>query len=162
MRSNFAPDLHYIFIPEPHKDGAYHFHGLLADTGDMVFSDSGRVVKDGKAYKRCKSNAECPVIYNLDNWKFGFSTATVVRSNCKCVSYLTKYITKDLCQIADNRHRYLASRNLSRVKKECLNIPCEEIEEFIKNQYVCNNVEYDKSLSIPAAGQLVRYMTVKK
>ena len=79
--------------------------------------------------KNC-NNADLPIIYNIANWKFGFSTATKVQSNAKCVSYMTKYITKDLCVIAQKRRRYLASNNLDRVEREYLNIPRDQIDNF--------------------------------
>ena len=41
QRRSYAQDLAYIFVPEKHKDGAYHFHGLIANVGNMKFVDSG-------------------------------------------------------------------------------------------------------------------------
>ena len=91
-----CPNLKYLFVPEMHKDGAFHFHGLIANADGLTYSDSGRVAIGNKAYKRTKENQHFPTIYNLDNWKYGYSTATAVVSSCKSASYICKYITKDL------------------------------------------------------------------
>lgn len=162
IRSRYAPDMKYILIPEPHKDGAYHFHGLFADCDGLTFVDSGRVVDKGKARKRTKNNSDLPTIYNIENWKFGFSTATKVQSNAKCVSYMTKYITKELCIVAENRRRYLASKNLDRVVREVLNIPTSEIDALIENAYMNGSVDFAKTQTIPEAGQKIQYITLKK
>lgn len=162
FKSRRAPDLKYILIPEPHKSGAYHFHGLLANVPDGFFQDSGRVFVNKKAYKRTKSNSDFPWIYNLPSWNFGWSTATKVVSNAKCVSYMTKYVTKELCQIAFNKRRYLSSTNLDRVVKEYLNLPVNQIDDFIIDSYVNDRVDYEKTQTIAEAGQQIRYITIKK
>lgn len=94
-----CPDLHYIFVPERHKDGAFHFHGLLASCEGLEFVPSG-VQQNGKD------------VYNISGYKLGFSTATMVKDSFKAGGYVCKYITKDLCQVSKGRKRYWASRNL--------------------------------------------------
>ena len=98
----------------------------------------------------------------MSAWTYGWTTATKVVSNAKCVSYMTKYITKELCQVAENKRRYLASTNLDRVVKEYLNLPLEQIDNFIIKAYVNDLVDYEKTQNIPIAGQSVRYITLKK
>ncbi|CAJ0600683.1 unnamed protein product [Cylicocyclus nassatus] len=100
QRKRYAPDLQYLFVPERHKDGAWHFHGLVAQCGAIKFSDSGH--KDGKN-----------IIYNLGGWKYGFSTVTAVRDYHRCARYIGKYVTKELECIDLGRHRYIRSLNLS-------------------------------------------------
>lgn len=100
QHSRFAPDLKYLFVPEQHKSGAWHFHGLISDVGDMVFADSGHTTKTGQ------------VIYNFSGWRFGFSTATSVTDTSRVSGYITKYITKDLCGATQYANRFLRSRNL--------------------------------------------------
>ena len=83
-------------------------------------------------------------------------------SNAKCVSYMTKYVTKELCQIALNKRRYLSSTNLDRVVKEYLNLPINQIDDFIIDSYVNDRVDYEKTQTIAEAGQQIRYITIKK
>lgn len=74
-------NLRYILIPEYHKDGAIHFHGLFA--GDLTYLDSGKKDKQGRT------------LLNIKEWRFGFSSAVRLDGNPIAVSrYITKYITK--------------------------------------------------------------------
>lgn len=76
----------YLVIPEHHKDGAIHMHGLLFGDFDMV--DSGKKTKDGKT------------IYNMPQWSLGFSTAIKLDEHKDRVSrYITKYVTKEFKKI---------------------------------------------------------------
>ncbi len=78
--------LMYLVIPEYHKDGAIHFHGLIS--GDVEFIDSGKTDKQGHT------------IYNMPQWKYGFSTAIRLYGDVEhTAKYITKYITKDLKKI---------------------------------------------------------------
>lgn len=72
----------YIVIPERHKTGEIHFHLVIGDyAGDLV--DSG--VKHGGN-----------TVYNVVDWRHGYSTATEIRNKQKTASYMTKYIVKDM------------------------------------------------------------------
>lgn len=79
----------YIIIPEHHKDGAIHMHGLLRGDFDMI--DSGLVTKRGQT------------VYNMPQWKYGWSTAIRLDDNVLAIArYITKYITKDFKKIFGN------------------------------------------------------------
>ncbi len=101
-----CPDIQYIIVPELHKSGRYHFHGLLAHCDNIVFTDSGYKTKNGQP------------IYNVGNYKLGYSTATKIVDNERATKYITKYITKDMCCVAFGKKRYWASRNLADCKAE--------------------------------------------
>lgn len=107
QHKRYSPDLQYMFVPEQHKDGAWHVHGLLARVGNMSFVDSGKKV-NGK------------IIYNLDGWKLGFSTAMKVYDTKGVSTYITKYITKELCEVTKGKRRYYRSRNIPEPVETCL------------------------------------------
>lgn len=92
------PNMVYVVVPEQHKDGAWHFHGLFSGINDCLIP-SGHCDKTGR------------MIYNVGKYKFGFSTATFVDNQEAVCKYLTKYITKDLCEVTKGRKRYWVSRN---------------------------------------------------
>lgn len=106
LRERKAPDMYYLIVPEQHKDGAWHMHGLLGGCDGLIFKDSG--IKDDKGN----------IIYNFDNWKYGFSTATKVQDTRKVSSYISKYITKTLMAATKGKHRYWASKNCARAVVE--------------------------------------------
>ncbi len=95
-----APDMKYLVVPEQHKNGAWHFHGLFSCCDALGFTDSGKRDKKGNR------------IYNIGCYRFGFTTATKVKNTEKVSKYISKYITKELCSVAFGRKRFWASRNL--------------------------------------------------
>ena len=126
-----APDLKYLFVPEQHKDGAWHIHGVIADVGEMSFADSGRVAIGQKAYRRSDVNSEFATIYNLSGWRFGFSTATKVRDKYKVASYIIKYITKDLCESTFGKKRYYRSRNIPEPIEKGFIVEPQDFDSFM-------------------------------
>lgn len=93
-------NLIYLVIPEYHKDNqSIHIHGTINSDFEMV--DSNR---------RTKNNQ---IIYNIPQWKYGFSTAIELDNNRKLVShYITKYLSKDFRMIFGNF--YYAGGNIVR------------------------------------------------
>ena len=116
-RDRKAKGLQYLAVPELHKDyESWHFHVLLANTGDIVFSDSG-IIKDGK------------VIWNIPGWSWGFSTATKVKDTIRVARYISKYLTKECHALSRGDHRYFVSNNLPKPKKSIFVAePGEEME----------------------------------
>lgn len=103
-----CPGIKYIVVPELHKSGRWHFHGLFANCDNLGFVDSGKRTKSGD------------VIYNVGKYRLGFSTATKVRDPRRVTRYIGKYITKDLCAVTKGKKRYWCSRNLiqAEIKKK--------------------------------------------
>ena len=95
--------LKYVLVPERHKDGAIHFHGLI--NGALPLSDSGTIdIGKGKprrprsAAQRAKWIAEGGhIVYNLPAWTLGFSTAIELYGERRAaVGYVCKYIAKQI------------------------------------------------------------------
>ena len=111
MKRRGNPDMRYLVVPEQHKDGAWHFHGLFAEVPAFQFVDSG------------KRDASGRVIYNVGRYKWGFTTATKVSDSGKACGYLVKYISKDLIEATFGKKRYWASRNCLRPVEKTYCIP---------------------------------------
>lgn len=108
IRQRTSPNIRYLIVPELHSDGEHwHLHGLLAGCPELTLTDSGRC-----------SGSGLPV-YNLANWRYGFSTVTCVTDNHKVSAYISKYITKELADSTRNRQRYWASNNCTRPSELC-------------------------------------------
>lgn len=146
IKKNYAPDLKYILVPELHKNGAYHFHGLIADIGNINMIDSGHKTRYHE------------VIYNIGNYDLGFTTATKVKDSNKASNYITKYITKELCATTKGKKRYWASRNLNKpiITKVYM---CEEEKQILLDSL--GNVIYEKNVYLEDIGQNVTYLEVK-
>lgn len=93
--------LRYVLVPELHKDGAVHFHGLV-NSSALAPVDSGTLSGGGKprrprgAKHRAQLLAEgYHVVYNLPAWTLGFSTGIYLYGEYDAaVNYVTKYISK--------------------------------------------------------------------
>lgn len=96
-------DFKYVAVPEYHKDGEnIHFH-MLSSTSGLKLIDSGHVRKSKP-------------VFNIDNWKWGFSTAQFVTGESardKCAKYIFKYMGKQMGQKIGGRY-YLSGGMLDR------------------------------------------------
>lgn len=148
IKRDYAPDMKYIFVPELHKDGALHFHGIVSDIGSLPLVDSGHKDKDGK------------IIYNIDCYKMGFTTATKVTDSGRVASYLTKYITKDLMSYSKGKKKYWASRNLKKPNICEYHIESELIEQFLadNNDYIT----YMKTIDNPMNYTKIRIVEINE
>lgn len=161
VRNKYADGLRYMYIPEQHANGAWHIHILLANCGDMQFEDSGRLASGKRAMLRNKSNEHLPTIYNLEHWKYGFSSFTRVVSSDKCVSYISKYVTKDLTVVAKNKRRVFPSYNCKRADVTYYNLPQEEITEVLAYYAENDMIDYCKTQTISEANLSVQYYEIK-
>lgn len=95
-------NLKYLVVPEYHKSGAIHFHGLFNDcslnfrhTALCKVKGIAGAVKRDKAFGHILGD-----IYNIESFPFGFSSAVVCDNNKIAISrYITKYCVKDLSKI---------------------------------------------------------------
>ena len=115
----------YLVVPEYHSDGSkFHFHALMSNIDELDLVDSGKVI-DGKT------------IYNIKNFKAGFSTAIRIGDgeSARTSNYLSKYITKTLINHTKNRQRYLISKNLDKPVTDEFMLDSEELENLRKELY---------------------------
>ena len=125
----------WLIVAEQHKDGAYHFHGLIS--GSLVLTKAihphtGGTMLDGHGRQ----------IYNVKNYKYGFTTATAISDPARTASYLSKYLTKEI-QVPKGRKRYWASRRLKSPVEEYLQMTSAEYGELF------NNSRYQKVINSP-------------
>lgn len=102
--------LAYVLIPERHKDGAWHMHGLLAGLPDQALS-----------YFVPGIHPQSLVDGGYRNWddyskKFGYCSLGRIRDRDAVSAYLVKYISKDMQSsvTAVGGHTYYCSRGLNR------------------------------------------------
>jgi hypothetical protein len=90
----------YLIVPELHKDGALHFHGLLKGY-------TGKLTESGH-----KTKYQQP-IYNIKSFRSGFTTAWKIPPEDieRVGNYVRKYSTKDM-PLFSNKNRYWPSSGL--------------------------------------------------
>lgn len=90
--------LKYLLVPEQHKNGAWHFHGLF----------------DGIALESLVQNEYGYFDIPYYRKRFGFVSLSAVKDHNKTASYITKYISKDFTAsgVEVGKHLFYASRGL--------------------------------------------------
>jgi len=99
----------YLMIPELHKSGAVHFHGLLGDI-PARFEEATNPKTGEPLIRRGRK------VYNLADWEYGFSDCEEIESPEKAASYITKYVTSALLTNKEmyGKKRYFNSQGLAR------------------------------------------------
>lgn len=103
LGKKYNTHIRYIIIPEEHRHGGWHVHGLLC----------------GFPQQEVQSNAygylHCPAYSR----RFGFCSLSPVKSHRRVASYITKYITKDFASNARKKgeHLFYASQHLKGKEK---------------------------------------------
>lgn len=143
------PNFKYIFVPEYHKSGRIHFHGIATNCDKLKLEDSGKY-KNGKK------------IYNISNrtFKYGFTTVSKIGDTQKVSSYITKYITKEVIAVTKGKHRYLCSKNLNVADVE--NIMVDDKEAFLQEIEKSTEVLYKKTFVNEETEQEIIYVHTKR
>lgn len=142
LQKRTCPNLKYLIVPELHADGKhYHFHGLISNCNGFHFTYSGKNDKNGTP------------IYNITNWKVGFTTATRVQDTQRVSSYITKYITKECCAVLKNKKRYYCSHN---VERPAVEYAVFDSDEFLEMHGA--DIAYCKTITVPQAFMKVSYL----
>lgn len=121
-----SPDLKYVIVPELHKSGAIHFHGLFKNLNQTL---TPSLTKTGrKRFDKSKRQ-----VFNLPAYKFGFSTAVKMDKSPAAAYYITKYIKKEMLQNSVlNKKRYWVSKNLNKGINYTFKTK-EEIQSYTRN-----------------------------
>jgi hypothetical protein len=124
LRKNHK-EFKYLFIPEKHKDGAIHIHGLLSNFPEQYLTPANTKRKN---------------TYNINRWRFGYSTAVKIKQQepdfSKVANYITKYITKELVHLKNHR-KLFTSKNLNRPKIEYnTEVPVDSFTTYQNNDII--------------------------
>lgn len=144
-------NLKYIIVPEQHKDKAWHFHAVMS--GDNI----AELMTDSKRWSGSTK------IYNIENYKLGWTTATKIIDRTKAVTYLTKYLTKNFQDIAialAGRKKYWCSRHLQRPEIIYFMDNKKIIREYILNTTA--DIVSRKKVKAPDGQNEYLYILIKK
>lgn len=132
------PNMRYILAPEPHPtSGRIHFHGIFANVPNWRLNEA----RNPHTNRLIKKNGL--QIYNLENYKYGYTTISKV-TNLEAVSvYISKYITKELIDLAYKK-RYWCSQGLDRPLIEYAQLDTETLLFHINKDNLKNYKEVVK------------------
>lgn len=141
-------NMQYILVPELHKSGRVHFHGIFKNVPNWklekaYYPGTNRLIK--------KKGVQ---IYNLTNYKLGFTTVSKVQ-NMEAVSvYISKYMTKELID-QDFKKRYWCSQGLKRPKIKYSYFDKHTLDFYIHSHNLdVTEVEKDNCYSVFAKSKL--------
>lgn len=135
-----SPDCKILIVPERHKDGALHFHGLMSNIALNLAPAINK--KTGKPLY-CAFGTP---LLTITDWTFGFSTLAVIpkESNYeRVVNYISKYISKSE-NIGYNQKRYFHTRNLNFKNKAILFYDKDELDVLVAELGLVPVKENDK------------------
>ncbi len=134
--------LKYVIVPEYHKSGDIHFHGIVNSAAVKL----ERAISPNTG--RALSRHGLP-IYNITNWRAGFSTAQIIGSDIsdrdKVAKYIFKYMGKQCGQRIGGRYALIGGKLVKPVYAYG-----EDVSEFIGEAEECyhrevtigDNIEY--------------------
>lgn len=128
----------YLLIPEVHKKGGWHLHGLLLGLSES-FLRAFTLQEHIPTYIRNKIKAG-GVVFDWEDYrsKFGFCDIEEIRNSDACAKYCTKYITKELSLSITklNAHLYYCSKGLQIATVEKKGTMLVDIVPDYENEYV--------------------------
>jgi hypothetical protein len=118
----YGTKLKYLFIPEQHKDGAWHIHGLM----NGLHPDS--LVKNKHGYLDMPFYSE----------RFGYISLCPVKSPIKVAHYITKYVSKAIHTTAVKlcKHLFYSSHGLKSQELAHEDITGKMPDGVYENDYV--------------------------
>ena len=112
-KQNHSSDFKYLVVPEFHKDGAVHFHGMVKGirTKDLVVPEfiPKRV---GKGLVTMVPNTKGYVDWVNYSSSYGYFSCSAIKDYERCAVYVSKYITKDLMTVSPGQRLFLSSKGL--------------------------------------------------
>ncbi len=131
-------NIKYLLIPENHKDGSWHMHGLMMG---LPYEHMHKFRTDEKL--PIKMQIEIAHGHKLYSWPayakaFGYISISEIINAESVSKYITKYITKDLMgtKIGLNEHLYYCSQGLKRAEIIYQGKLIKDMEEDYSNDYV--------------------------
>lgn len=123
----------YLLVSEFHKKGQLHFHGLFKNVPKWILEEAinpktnKKLIMDGVQ------------VYNLVNYKHGFTTISKVQDSERVSHYVAKYITKEIINIT-NKKTFWYSRDLLKPQKS-YHFVDSNLNDYLKDE---NVTYYDK------------------
>ena len=138
-------DMRYIILPELHKSGAVHYHGIFANVPNLKIQEARNPKNNRLIYQNGTK------IYNITNYKYGFTTASKIKNQEAVSVYVSKYMTKDLIDI-NYKKRYWSSKNLKRPTIQYAHMTEDYLKFYIDINEIRDYYENEKTISFRTLG----------
>lgn len=120
QRKKYSVDIRFVLVPELHKDGSWHMHGLISGLDPALepfFCLDRKGVRSVNGRRLPKKLIQGKYKCWFDYWqKFGFCSLGKIQNKTACAFYVAKYISKQIDGHTQpvGSHLYYASRGLNR------------------------------------------------
>lgn len=164
QRKKFNSPFSYLLIPERHKKGAWHIHGMLSGIPQselQSFSDSAPVSLRSGGFLNWSAYQE----------RYGFCSLAPVRDGVAASFYILKYIGKDMQGRSSDlgQHLYFHSHGLKKAFKvadvryfdEQLSSLCTTEFDFCSTGFV-NGVDWDFPYNFEGCEPVYKEMNPQK
>lgn len=153
LNKKYNCKIKYILIPEKHKDGAWHMHGLMSGIPECELQEFSK--EEHLPLYILEKIIKGETIYSWKTYKekFGFCDLEPIKDLERAVAYILKYITKSMCDRNTElgAHLYYASQKLNRASEVQCGFLWEDKENPLdytyENEYVkvkwLTSEEYD-------------------
>ncbi len=144
------PNMSYLMVAEFHKSGQLHFHGLFSNVPkwNLIparYPKSNRLIKEnGKQ------------VYNVVNYKLGYTTVSEVESQEKVSNYISKYISKELMNLKFKKS-FWYSKDLEKPK-----VDFRYYENDLKDIFTENVIYNDMFNRLDSKIELLNYQNFSK
>ena len=160
-RKAYGLTVQYLLVPEHHKDGSWHLHGLLSGIPEYALYKF-RQYELPEWFRRQGVPHLFPqelVDGDFFDWwdyseKFGFCSLGRIKNPVGTALYITKYVSKDLIgRAADlGKHLYFASRPLQKaVDVDDIYTYCPELDQYLtyKGDFCSTGMVFGEDWSFP-------------
>lgn len=135
--------IQYLIVPEQHKDGSWHAHGLFSGLPESELISFKEMDRQGYRTPQGRRLPKKLRFSNYKNWpayqeKFGFCSFGKIVNPVAAGFYITKYTTKDNDRMVQDvgLHSYYASRGLQGATKHVDFFGRDpEIDRLLVNKY---------------------------
>lgn len=109
--------LHYLIVPEQHKDGAWHLHALMLGLPRERLRPFG--LDEHLPYRMLAKLRRGEELYDWPAYrrKYGWCCLEPIRDRARCASYIAKYVTKSFAgSLGKAAKLYYCSQGLERAE----------------------------------------------
>lgn len=137
-KQRYSPNFKYVLVPEFHKNGAIHFHGMVRGIRKEDLDVPEYIFKRNRLTGELFLGLNIRKYVHWKSYKLGFFSCSRIKNHTACALYVSKYITKDLMQLPKGVRAVMASKGLLRpdLAFDEDDIPCLLDDMDFKNEFV--------------------------
>ncbi|MFV0399432.1 MAG: hypothetical protein ACK5LX_02280 [Oscillospiraceae bacterium] len=111
-KERYSSDFRYLIIPEFHKDGGIHFHGMVRGIRKSDLWTPPLIPRRNRSTGQLEMVPNTKEYVSWKKYKLGFFSCSQVKNYNACAKYVAKYVTKDLQKMSLGKRVFFHSQGL--------------------------------------------------